>query len=87
MTDKHAPRAACRDGVRDIAGGLRDEARAGTPVRTGTLRAGWRVGRGHDGDPTVLNDVPYARFVEYGTSRRPPVAMLGRAMARYRGIA
>jgi hypothetical protein len=84
VTDKSAPRAACRDGLRDIAGGIQAEARAGTPVRTGTLRGGWRIGRSPAGDPTVVNDVPYARHVEYGSGHRPPVAMLGRAMAKYR---
>ena len=84
MTDKRAPRAACADGLRGICGDIRQEARAGTPVATGTLRNGWRVGRTAAGDPTVRNDVPYARFVEYGTAHRPPAAMLGRALARYR---
>lgn len=84
IEDRDAPRRACRDGLRDIAGGIRDEARAGTPVRSGRLRNGWRVSRGGDGDPMVVNDVEYARFVEYGTRHRPPVAMLGRATANYR---
>jgi HK97 gp10 family phage protein len=84
VEDKGAPRRACRDGLRDIAGGIRDEARAGTPVRSGRLRAGWRVGRLADGDPTVTNEVDYAPFVEYGTRHMPPRAMLGRALARYR---
>jgi hypothetical protein len=87
VEDKRAPRLACRDGLRDIADGIRSEARAGTPVRSGTLRNGWRIGRTGDGDPTVRNDVPYGPFVEYGTARRPPVAMLGRATAKYRGPA
>jgi HK97 gp10 family phage protein len=84
VEDKSAPRRACRDGLRSIAGSIRDDARAGTPVRSGRLRNGWRVGRGADGDPTVVNDVEYARFVEYGTRHMPPAAMLGRATANYR---
>jgi Bacteriophage HK97-gp10, putative tail-component len=86
VTDKHAPREACLPGLRDICDGVRQESRAGTPVDTGTLRAGWRTSRTAGGDPTVVNDVPYARFVEYGTAHRPPVAMLGRALARYRAM-
>lgn len=83
MTDKGAPKRACRDGLRDIAGAIRDDARAGTPARTGRLRNGWRVGS-RDGDPSVVNDVDYARFVEYGTKHMPPAAMLGRALSHFR---
>jgi hypothetical protein len=84
VTDPHAPARAARDGVRARARTLADDARAGTPVRTGRLRSGWRVGSGGNGDSRVANDVPYARFVEYGTRHKAPAAMLGRALARAR---
>lgn len=87
VEDKTAPRRACRDAVRAIAGTIRDDARSGTPVRTGRLKGAWRVGRRADGDPSVVNDVEYAAFVEYGTKHMPPAAMLGRATANYRRIA
>jgi hypothetical protein len=32
----------------------------------------------------VVNPVPYARFVEYGTRHMAPAAMLGKALARAR---
>jgi len=83
VTDPDAPRRAAAPGIHQRAGWLAAEAADNTPVRTGRLRNGWRSQRdGHDG--RVSNDVEYARFVEYGTRRQRPAAMLGRAVARAR---
>lgn len=69
-----------------IARGVAADAAARTPVHTGALRAGWKVVPGDDpGTSVVVNEVPYARFVEYGTRRRAAAAMLGRAIAAVRG--
>jgi hypothetical protein len=44
-----------------------------TPVLTGRLRDGWE---GDVNQMSVSNNVEYAEFVEFGTERTPPVAML-----------
>jgi hypothetical protein len=54
-----------------------------TPVDTGNLKAGWHDdGTGGDvGMPTVVsNEVPYGPFVEWGTSRMEPRAMMQRTI-------
>ena len=85
VTDPKAIRQAVAPGVRDAADAVMRDARAETPVRTGHLRAGWRLVRGRDvAYQRVTNDVSYARFVEYGTRHMPPAGMLGRAIARAR---
>ena len=59
------------DGADAAARAARDRA----PVRTGTLRRSIRVNearrRGSRIEASVSTDVPYARFVEYGTSDTP----------------
>jgi HK97 gp10 family phage protein len=85
VTDRRAPRRACRDGIADIARSVMADARAGTPVDTGTLRGAWRTRTTADDDTEVSNATPYARFVEYGTRHMAPRAMLGKALARARG--
>jgi hypothetical protein len=86
VVDRHAPNRAASDGIRGVAERTRAEAQAGTPVDTGRLRRGWRVERGRlPGTWVIVNDVPYAAFVEFGSGRnRPPAAMLGRALAAER---
>ena len=85
VTDRRAPRRACRDGLADIARGVMADARRDTPVDTGRLRSAWRTRTKADDDTEIANDVEYARFVEYGTRHMAPRAMLGRALARARG--
>lgn len=46
-----------------------------TPVISGTLRDGWKA-EVQPGLITIRNEVPYAGFVEYGTSKMAPRAML-----------
>ena len=51
-----------------------------TPVRTGTLQAGWSVSIEESKNMTVVsieNTVPYAMYVEMGTSKMRGKEMLG----------
>jgi hypothetical protein len=84
VTDRTAPDRAVDPNVRETASTLSADAASRTPVRTGRLRRGWRVARDRDGVWVVGNDVEYARFVEYGTRRNRPAAMMGQALARAR---
>ena len=84
--DRRAPRQVVSPEIRRIAERVRTRAAAATPRLTGRLAEGWYVEAGRDpGTSLVRNDVPYARFVEYGTRRQPARAMLGRALAAERG--
>lgn len=79
-------RQAVRNDVQRIADNLAADVAARTPTETGTLRLGWRVVPGNDPATFfVTNDVPYARFVEYGTRYVNAVAMLGQALAAAKG--
>lgn len=84
VTDPAAPGRAIDPGLGEFADDLRADAADGTPVLTGRLRAGWRVVKAGDGERVVVNDVYYAPFVEFGTRRTRPAAMMGRALARAR---
>lgn len=53
--------------------------KARTPVRTGDLKAGWRVSANKT-SVTFQNQIPYAVFVEYGTSKMKPRAMLQKTL-------
>lgn len=56
--------------IAEAANDTRTEAIKETPVDTGTLRAGWQIKQGRDGNTTwteTYNAVPYAAAVEYGT--------------------
>jgi hypothetical protein len=53
--------------------------KADTPVDTGRAQAGWEQSKviKQVGDKGVLkNDVPYIGWLEYGTDRQPPNAMV-----------
>ena len=67
-----------------VAGEVAADASSGSPRRTGALASGWRVVTVGRGERRVVNSVPYARFVEYGTRHVRPAAMLGMATARAR---
>ncbi len=85
VTDQRAARRAAWSIVRSQARQVMAEARDDTPVgKSGNLRAGWRVTPASDYDSRVVNAVPYARYVEFGTKRQAPRAMLGKAVARAR---
>lgn len=83
VTHPRAPRECVQQNVREAAQRIADRAAGNTPRRTGRLAGGWEVRPGYSdpGTSVVINRVPYARFVEYGTRNRPPAAMLGRALA------
>ena len=55
-------------------------AKAATPVRTGRLKAGWRL----IGDQLV-NDMPYGGYVNDGTPRMAARDMTGVALSALRG--
>jgi hypothetical protein len=80
VTDPAAPMREVEPGIAEIAEQFKGDVAGFTPVLTGALRAGWRVARVGDGHYAVSNGVRYAGYVEYGTSRMAPRAMLGRAL-------
>lgn len=53
--------------------------KARTPVRTGELKANWQVGKSKT-SVTFSNQTPYAAFVEYGTRRMKPRAMMQKTL-------
>ena len=66
---------------------IRNEAIAATPVKTGVLRAGWKVRQGRNGKGgfiEVSNSVPYAANVEYGTKPHLIVAKNKKVLANRR---
>jgi HK97 gp10 family phage protein len=80
VTDAGAPRREAAPGVLAAAQVLARDAATNTPVRSGTMRRGWRAVQVGN-SARVINDVEYARFVEFGTRHMAPRAPLGRAMA------
>jgi hypothetical protein len=85
VTDARARRYVVKDDIAAIAGRLASDARANTPVQSGRMAAGWRTVPGRDpGTTLVVNDVPYAVYVEHGTKNMLPRAPLGRALAAAR---
>ena len=83
VIDPRAPRLAVQQNVAEITARIASQAASNTPRLTGRMAAGWEVRPGYSdpGTSVVINTVPYARFVEYGTRTRPPRAPLGRALA------
>jgi hypothetical protein len=90
VTDRKEPQRLIDGDIKARAQAVARDAASFTPTgATGRLKAGWRVVKGtkRDGLWRVTNYVPYSVYVEYGTRRAdgsviPPVAMLGRAVAR-----
>lgn len=68
----------------DIAEGMAELTRSRTPTETGRLAGGWKVELVDGTRWVVTNDVPYARYVEFGTKYVAPAAMLGQAAAQAR---
>lgn len=81
VTDPKAPVRVAGPYIQQKAQQIARLAASRTPVRTGRLRAGWKTEKTAEASVQVSNDVSYAVFVEYGTRRQPPVAMLGEAIA------
>lgn len=84
VLDPRAPREVTDRDIQRIANAIRDEVTARTPRRTGRLAAGWQVSRVRPGTWRVSNEVPYGRFVEYGTRHQPARPFLGPVIARWR---
>jgi hypothetical protein len=84
VTNPEAPRRAADPGIGGIADRIKGDVVAATPVLTGRLAAGWQIIKDHEGERRVVNAVPYAKYVEYGTRYMSPEPMIGPVMARYR---
>jgi hypothetical protein len=48
-----------------------------TPVRTGAAQAGWEIVNNK-----IVNPVPYVKYLEFGTERMRPVAMMASTVAQ-----
>lgn len=82
VLDAKAPRRAAERGVWGVAMEMRQDAALRTPVRTGLLQSSWQVQKGRlPAVYKVINEVEYARFVEFGTRRTRAHPMLGPARA------
>jgi hypothetical protein len=85
VLDPLAPRKAADPNIRATAEEVAVRAARYAPVVTGRLAAGYKVEKGeHHAVYLVVNEVPYAIFVEYGTRFMRAEAPLGRAMAATR---
>ena len=85
ITDPTAPRRCVQPDIAAIAAQVASAAAANTPRLTGRLAASWTTTPGREpGTTLVTTDVPYARFVEYGTRYMRASAPLGRAAAAVR---
>lgn len=62
---------ACNAAIEAAAENIREEAKSFAPVKTGKLRESIKTEK-KDNYISVGSDVPYAFFVEYGTSRAVP---------------
>jgi hypothetical protein len=82
-SDKRNGRLVVQADIREMAAQLASRAAANTPRRTGRMASAWRTAPGYSdpGTTVVINTTPYARYVEYGTRRRPARAPMGRAVA------
>lgn len=58
---------------------LLESIKSKTPVITGRLRDGFMIEKTAEGYD-IVNDVPYAGFVEYGTATQRPQGMVRRAL-------
>ena len=86
VTDPRAPRLAVQQNIADIAGQLAASATGNTPTLTGVMARAWRTVPGREpGTTMVINDAPYAIYVEYGTRHMTARAPMGRALAAARG--
>ncbi len=85
VTDPTAPRRCVQPDIAGIAAQVAAGAAANTPRLTGRLAGSWTTIPGREpGTTLVSTDVPYARFVEYGTRYMRASAPLGRAAAAVR---
>ncbi len=80
VTDPTAPRREADPGVGKVAQGVAQTAAGRAPKRTGRLAAGWRTVKQGPSSYIVTNDVPYAKYVEFGTKNMPARPMLAPAV-------
>lgn len=68
----------------NIAEAVKRDSESVTPVRTGTLKKGYEIKRssGLGDDAITSNNVRYAGYVEFGTSKMAPRAMMRTAVTR-----
>lgn len=85
VTNPQAPREVVDPEIAAIAARLREEISGLTPRLTGRLASSWIVVRVGTSNYAVSTDVPYARFVEYGTRYDRAQAPMGRALAMAKG--
>jgi hypothetical protein len=81
VTNPEAPHMVTDPDVAAVAEQVARLATERSPRVTGTLAAGYRVMKLGPSRYEVVNDVPYARFVEYGTHDRPAEPAFGQAIA------
>ena len=81
VLDNKAPDRASDPHVSQLADNIQKGIQALTPVRTGHLKAGWYKTKEKDAHYRLHNDVPYAKFVEYGTVNMPAQPSIGRVVA------
>ncbi len=66
--------------------GIKAAAMRNTPVKTGNLRKNWKQDKKGKWHYEVRNDVDYAPYVEFGTWKMAPRAMLGNAVLKWMPI-
>jgi HK97 gp10 family phage protein len=84
VLDSTLPRQATDAVVARVANGIRDAVMSQQPHRTGALAGGWHVTRLNPSVYLVANDVPYGRYVEYGTRSMPARPVFGQVIAQVR---
>ena len=85
VLDPTQPARVVDRGVRRIAEGIVRDAKSRTPIGpTGDLFRGWQSSPINPGVWLVVNDVRYARYVEFGTRKMDPQPMLGPALMKAR---
>lgn len=85
VLNRQAPKMAADGIVRGIAEQIRGAVAAQSPRgRTGRYADGWRVRKLKAGVYQVFNEVPYGRYVEYGTRYVPARPVFGRVVSNVR---
>jgi hypothetical protein len=85
VLNRQAPKQAADGIVAGIANQVRDAVASQSPRgRTGSYASGWRVEKLKAGVYRVINEVPYGRFIEYGTRYVPARPVFGRTIANVR---
>jgi hypothetical protein len=79
-------RQAVQPNIKRMAEQVARDAAARSPRVTGRLAGGYKTEPGAKDPATtfVINEVPYARFVEFGSRGRPARPAFGRAIASFR---